>query len=95
MAATHCINLMSHLGYLRLDQGAKKGLHPHYPKLCWCRTRIPDIHNCVIKNVSSVQIIYLKIFHDCHDKMLIYLIAKISHLLLRVDMYFIYSVIII
>ena len=43
MAATHCINLMSHLGYLRLDQGAKKGLHPHYSKLCWCRTRIPDI----------------------------------------------------
>ena len=43
MAATHCINLMSHLGYLRLDQGAKKGLHPYHPKLCWCRTRIPDI----------------------------------------------------
>lgn len=43
MAATHRFNLMSHLGYIRLDQGAKKGLHPHYPKLCWCRTRIPDI----------------------------------------------------
>jgi len=43
MAATHRLNFMSHLGHLRLDQGAKKGLYTHYPKFCWCRTRIPDI----------------------------------------------------
>ena len=43
MAATHRFNIMSHLGHLRLDQGAKKGLHPHHPKLCRCCARIPDI----------------------------------------------------
>ena len=48
MAATHCFNLMPHLGHLWLDQGAKKGLHPHHPKLCWCRTRIPDICDRIV-----------------------------------------------
>lgn len=43
MAATHRFNLMSHLGYLRLDQGAKKGLHSHRPKPCRCSARIPCI----------------------------------------------------
>lgn len=43
MAATHRLNLMSHLGHLRLDQGAKKGLHSHHPKPCRCRARIPCI----------------------------------------------------
>ena len=57
MAATHRLNLMSHLGYLRLDQGAKKGLHPHHPKLCWCRTRIPDIHNCAVGRTRIASIL--------------------------------------
>ena len=43
MAASHRLNLMSHLGYLWLDQGAQKGLHSHHPKSCRCRARIPDI----------------------------------------------------
>ena len=56
MAATHCFNIMSHLGHLRLDQGAKKGLHPHHPELCWCRARIPDIcdRTVVVLDINNI-----------------------------------------
>ena len=43
MATSHRLNLMSHLGYLRLDQGAKKGLHSHYSEFRRRRSRIPHI----------------------------------------------------
>lgn len=45
MAATHRFNFMPYLGYIRLDKGAKKGLHSHRPKSCRCRARIPDVCN--------------------------------------------------
>lgn len=56
MAATYRLNFMSYLGYLRMDQGAKKGLHPHYSKLCWCRARIPDIcdRTVVVPDINNI-----------------------------------------
>ena len=48
MAATHRFNIMSHLGHLWLDQGAKKGLHSHRPKPYRCSARIPCICNCTV-----------------------------------------------
>ena len=45
MATPHRLNLMSNLGYLRLDQGTKKRLHSHYPELRRRRARTPHICN--------------------------------------------------
>ena len=57
MAATHRFNLMSHLGYLRLDQGAKKGLHSHYPEPRRCRARIPCICDRTVDRTRIASIL--------------------------------------
>ena len=64
MATTHRLNLMPHLGYLWLDQGAKKGLHSYHPEPCWCRTRIPCVCDCTIDRTRTASILLIELFQQ-------------------------------